>query len=273
MPQPHGSVTPNLDIRKPTDSASNPEGATPQNTHHSALPPRPSSTAFGAGSVHRQQQGLPPLPAGTEPRGTPKGQDRVPPPSPPMTLPFIHGPVALPRLGSKVGGSLLGKVKSRGWFPERPLDHRPNRGCFLLTWGLRPCQAISPNPVPRAREQRAQQLLLTSSSPSRPGGWSAGRRRGRCPGKRASQPRRPQLLEGSRTPSTPITAPRAQQTSHFSPQMLRPSQCAQLAAPQLRQTLPRFLLHSCCSLCRNSPLSFFLKTPPGLNLQHTAGIL
>lgn len=135
----------------------------------------------------------------------------------PMTLSFIHGLMALPRLGSKVGVSLLGKVKSRGWFPERPLDHRPNRGCFLLPWGLRPCQAISPNPAPHAPEQRAQQLLLTSSSPSRPGGWSAGRRRGRCPGKRASPPRRPQLLEGSRTPSTPITAPRAQRTLTTSP--------------------------------------------------------
>lgn len=110
------------------------------------------------------------------------------------------------QVGKQCEVSLLGKkVKGRCCFQRRGTwTTDPNRGllssALWMVWEttqgqLRSCQAISPtSPAqPTPEQARTQQFHFTSSSPNRPGGWSAGRRTEICPGKRASHLHRPQL--------------------------------------------------------------------------------
>lgn len=118
----------------------------------------------------------------------------------PITL--IHDPRVPPKIGSNVGSPFLGRrLRGGNGFQERLLDHRSQQGpaspALLVVWASSGPSGSSPPPsaLSPPDQERLPKFHFTSSSPNRPEGWSAGRRRGICPGKRASHPHRPQLWE------------------------------------------------------------------------------
>ena len=118
----------------------------------------------------------------------------------PITLSSICDLKVPPRLGNNVGFPCLGRRLRGGvGFQSRGIvNHGPSKGpaflCPTMAWGTILGWLTSCSTHPRTGGHPAARF--TSSSPSRPGGWSAGRRREICPSKRAYHQHRPQLWGG-----------------------------------------------------------------------------
>lgn len=131
------------------------------------------------------------------------------------------------------------------------------------------------SPLPTALSPLDQEKLprfhFTSSSPNRPEGRSADRRRGICPGKRASHPHRPQLWERKQE---------GEQTNHDTAKSVttsplkcnNPVSVNNCLVPKHAKLWHNFCLCSCCSLCKDFLLYFFLENYI-LNLKHSSEIL